>query len=93
MSVRHFGLSRREAVGGNQPPGALLRADTPREYINRYFPSGSILAEPASPPFERGKISQALIDVGAIGFLALVVFALASAIGIFGYVAYLKFFI
>lgn len=82
--------SGRLTVGAHRQPSAS-RADTPREYINRYFPSGSILAEPVSSPLERRRFPQALIDILALGSFALLICSCAAAGGILGYVFWLKY--
>ena len=38
----------------------------PREYVNNYFPQGSIHAEPGSTPQERSKFVQAGLDCMAV---------------------------
>lgn len=80
-TLHHLGLSHREAVGGNQLPGAL-RANTPRD-LNLPLPSGSILKSPnpfdtladVSPTLAVGqatidflKVIVALLFVGVTGF-------------------------
>jgi hypothetical protein len=76
-------MSRRAVSGGfdNRPPAT--RAPTPREYVNRYFPPGSILAEPAGSPLERGEPFQTIRDclfvVAALLFLTVTGIGLAFA--------------
>jgi hypothetical protein len=55
-----------------------------REYVNRYFPPQSILAEPASTPNERSQFVQAAINCAALLvaflFLAVTGFSIPGAI-------------
>ena len=83
--MSHWRTSR--ALSGGQPaPGSRHRAytDKPREYVNRYFPPGSILAEPTSPPLKRGQIAQALLDIGAVLLAALLVIVTGSGLALAG---------
>lgn len=75
--AEHWRTSRATPGGVRQLPGSPHRAASPREYVNRYFPPGSILAEPTSPSLERPNILQALLDVLAL----LGAFLLVSATG------------
>lgn len=77
----------RQPLGGASKLPAAYSANT-RAVV---MPVGSILP-PGGPPFERSQISQALIDVLCLGSLSLLICSLATAIGLFGYVGYLKFF-
>lgn len=63
--TRHYGLSRREAptlgaLNSSMLPGSP-RA-TPRDRINKFFPPGSLLAEPV-PALKRANLAQAILDV------------------------------
>lgn len=64
----------------------------PREYVNRYFPPQSILAEPASTPLERSQLVQAGLDCLAVlgAFLFLAVTGLAIAFVLFA-IPFLEF--
>jgi hypothetical protein len=75
-------MRRRVSLGAFSTDAASTRAytDNPREYINRYFPPGSILAEPVSPPLKRGKLSQALFDIGAVLAALLLIVVTGSGI-------------
>lgn len=74
----------RPAIGGQSTGRASHRAETPRDYINRYFPSDSLLAEPISPPFEGSKFAQACRDIfavfGALLFILATGFAIAFSL-------------
>lgn len=61
------------------------RQPHPREYVNRYFPPGSILAEPASTPHERSSFVQTAIDCLTLlmAFIFLAVTGLGIAFSIF----------
>lgn len=65
--MTHWRTSR-EAVGGDQPLGSHYAQGTPRDYVNKFFPSKSIWAEPLESSLPRSKFTQALFDVFAIGF-------------------------
>lgn len=65
--MSHWRTSR-EIDGGNQSPGSpLARYMTPRDYINKWFPSGSILTEPREAPFECSEFSEPLLDERELG--------------------------
>lgn len=89
--TRNFGIMSRQPSpwghSGERPPAydASTRVDSIP------LPAASILT--IGPAFKRSRLTQSLIDVLALGSLALLVCSLATAVGIFGYVLYLKFFV
>lgn len=51
------------ATSGAQPSrGPRIAHDTPRDRINKFFPPGSLLAEPV-PALKRANLAQAILDV------------------------------
>lgn len=91
--MRNYGImsDRRSPRGQSTPPVTTRDEILPRDSNIYEFPSGSILADHSAAigaPFERSRLSQALLDVLALGSLSLLICSLASAIGIFGYVLF-----
>jgi len=66
--TRNFGLLNVRASLGDKHSPARSRADTPRDRINKFFPSGSILAEPLEPAFERSQFAKSPFDKAALIF-------------------------
>ncbi len=64
-------MSGRASFGGMNTGATTTRDAKHARDSNRYFPSGSILAEPTGPAFERSEPLQTLIDCLAVvaGFL------------------------
>lgn len=91
--MRNFGLTTRATVGGNQPRGPHIGADT-RANSNQLPDLSSLgransrrltAAAPfitADPPLKFGKVTQALIDVGALLVAAFVVSLTGAGVGI-----------
>lgn len=70
--MSHWRTSRATS-GARQSPGSMRS-------VHDYAPHNSILLSPTDPPFERGEIFQALIDVGAVLFAFLFVSLTALAV-------------
>lgn len=54
----------RATMGGKQSRGPSNAQDTMRDRINKFFPPGSLLAEPV-PALKRANLAQAILDVMA----------------------------
>ncbi len=92
--TRHFGLTTRATVGANQSRGPHIGAETRANNVIQLPDSSSLgqansrrltAAAPfitADPPLKFGKVTQALIDVGALLVAALVVSLTGAGVGI-----------
>lgn len=86
---RQFGLSHREAVGGNQLPGARYARDTQRDPLPP-LPGGSLSR---GDFFERSEISQSSLDERELGscIFFLTFLSLVGGILLVGYVSLQSF--
>lgn len=77
--TRNYGLTCGTASGGQLQSCARIAQGKPRDRINQYFPSGSILAEPLDSSIdEPSKFS--LIESLVASFVAGVAFVVAGVL-------------